>query len=297
MKRSTLILIAILVVLIVAAVLVMQRPGEQSVRAGMGAPFLELDSAAVDRLEVTSTGGRVVLSREGGAWMLIEPLRYKADPAMVAGAVGQAARMTVVALASANPQKQGVFQVDSTATLLKVFEKKTERAAVRIGKAGPAYTQTYVRRDGSDEVYLVDGSLSWTFVKAADAWRDRSIYAAAKDSIRSVRFQYGDTTFVLERADSLWRLDGAPIDPTKIQGFLASLSALTADGFVDTALTAAAIPSGMLTVDGTQLIFMSHPAPGKYYLRTSQSTQVFEVQGWKATQLLKRKRDFVVAPV
>lgn len=296
MKRSTLALIAILVVLVVATVLVMQRPGEQSLRAGMGTPLVSLDSASVDRLEIASADGRIVLAREGGTWMLVEPVRYKAEPTAVGAAVGAAGRMTIAALASSNPQKQGVFQVDSTSTLLKVFEKETEKAAVRIGKAGPAYTQTYVRREGSHDVYLVDGALGWTFVKPAKAWRDQTIFAVSRDSVKSIRFQYGDTTFALVRADTLWRLDGAPIDPSRVQGLLASISSLTADDFVDTALTTAAKPLGMITVDGTQLMFFSHPAPGKYYVRTSQRPQVFEVQGWKGTQLLKRKSDLSGAP-
>ena len=115
----------------------MQRPGEQSLRAGMGTPLVALDSASVDRLEITSADGRIVLAREGGTWMLVEPIRYKADQTAVGTALGAAGHMTITALASSNPQKQGVFQVDSTATLLKVFEKETEKAAVRIGKAGP----------------------------------------------------------------------------------------------------------------------------------------------------------------
>ena len=296
MKRSTLVLIAILIVLVLATVLVMQRPGEQSVRAGMGTPLIVLDPAAVDRLEISSAGGRVVLAREGSTWMLAEPIRYKADQNAVGAALSQAGRMTITALASSNPQKQGVFQVDSTATLLKVFEKETEKAAVRIGKAGPTYTQTYVRRDGSEEVYLVDGSLSWTFVKPAKDWRDRSIYATTKDSVKSVRFQYGDTTFVLDRADTLWRVDGAAIEPARIEGFLTALSSFTADEFVDTAITAAEQPVGIITVDGVRLVFLPHPAAGKYYVRTSLSPQVFEVQGWKATQLLKRKPDLTGRP-
>ena len=296
MKRSTLVLVAILIVLILAAVIVMQRPGEQSTRAGMGEPLLTLDSAAVDRLEISSAGARVVLAREGGTWMLTEPIRYRADQNAVGTALSQASHMTITALASSNPQKQGVFQVDSTATLLRVFEKETEKAAVRIGKAGPTYTQTYVRREGSADVHLVDGSLTWTFVKPAKDWRDRSIYAAAKESVKSVRFQYGDTTFVLDRVDTLWRVDGAPIEPTRVEGFLTALSSITADEFVDTAITTVGQPAGMLTVDGVQLVFLPHPAAGKYYVRTSASPQVFEIQGWKATQLLKRKTDLTGQP-
>jgi hypothetical protein len=295
MKRSTLVLIAILVVLVLATVIVMQRPGEQSVRAGMGTPLIALDSAAVDRLEISSSAGRIVLAREGGTWMLAEPVRYTADQNAVGAAISQAGHMTIAAVASSNPQKQGVFQVDTAATLLKVFERETEKAAVRIGKAGPTYTQTYVRREGSEEVYLVDGSLGWTFVKPAKDWRDRSIYARAKDSVKSVRFQYGDTTFVLDRVDSLWRVDGAAVGQSRVEGFLTALSSLTADEFVDTALAAALPPRAVVTVDGTQLVFFPHPTPGKYYVRTSLSPQVFEIQGWKATQLLKRKSDLTGA--
>jgi hypothetical protein len=144
-------------------------------------------------------------------------------------------------------------------------------------------------------VYLVDGSLSWTFVKPTRDWRDRSIFTTTQDSIRSVRFQYGDTTFVLSRADTLWRVDGAPVDQGRVDGFLAALSSFATDDFVDSAITAPGQPAGMVTVDGIQIAFLPHLTPGKYYVRTSLNAQVFEVQDWKAKQVLKRKSDFTGA--
>lgn len=296
MKRSTLVLIVILVALGLTTVFVLQRPGEQSVRAGEGSNLISLDSAAVDRIEITSTGGRIVLAREAGAWMLAEPLRRKADQTAVGGAISQAGRMAVSTLASSNPQKQNVFQVDSTGTLVRLFERGTEKAALRIGKAGPTYTQTYVRKEGSAEVYLVEGSLGWTFVKSVKEWRDKDIYRVARDSVNSIGFQYGDTTFVLQRADSLWLLDGVAADQGKVDNFLNGLASLTADEFIDSALAAQPRPAGTVTVDGDQLVFLQHPTAGKYYVRTSRSPQLFEVQAWRGQQIMKRKHELMKTP-
>ncbi len=60
MTRNTYILLAILGVLVIVAYLVMQKPGERSSSGASGQVFVNVDSVAVDRIDIQSPGGNVV---------------------------------------------------------------------------------------------------------------------------------------------------------------------------------------------------------------------------------------------
>jgi hypothetical protein len=296
MKRSTLILIGVLALLIIATFVVLQRPGELSVSGNEGGTLVSYDSAAVDRIEVHTTSGTTLVQREGGGWMLTTPLRAKADDAEIHQVLSRGKAIALKALVSSNPQKQSVFQVDSAATLVKIFEGPNERAAFRIGKTGPSYTETYVRREGSDDVYLADGMLLYLFSKSSKDWRDKAILHVPQETIRSVRFQYGDTTFALAFRDSAWFIDDSPASDPAVRSLLGALAILKADDFVDTAISAPPPLTATIDVDGTQLRFHRNPQTNNYFVITSLGAQVFEIQGWHADSVLKRKKDLVTPP-
>lgn len=298
MKRSTLVLFGILLLLILAAVLVLQQPGETSTTGADGDALVTYDSAAVDKLEVTTPARSVTLQKEGTTWFITSPLRAKADEQAVLTAIGKGRSIVVRGIVSTNPQKQSMFQVDSAGTLVRVFAGGAERAAFRIGKPGATYTETYVRREGSDEVCLADGMLTYLFAREVRDWRDKTIFKAPMESITAVQFRYGDTTFVLARQDSLWLLDGAaPAPDPVVQSFLSSLTHLQCDNFVDPAPAELPPLVGSLEIGGTVIRFHRAPGAANYTVVTSGSPQVYEVYSWRGEQLLKRKADLVASGI
>jgi hypothetical protein len=255
--------------------------------------LVHYDSAAVDRMEIRSSSGTVTLAREAAKWMLTSPIHYRADDNMVATAIGKGNHIELKNLVSSNPQKQQLFQLDSTGTLAVIFSGGKEAAAFRIGKTSPSYTETYVRRENSDDVYLADGAFGYTFTRPVKDWRDKTIFKAEESAITSVAFRYGDTTFTLTRADSLWQVDGdSAVEPT-VRSFLTALSNLQADDFIDSTLADLPPVTCELAVAGVTIRWHWNKDGNKYYVMTSQSPQLFEVQGWRAGQVLKKKKDFL----
>ena len=293
MKRGTWVLVTALVLLLVAAFFVLRQPGEVSTSGSTGDVLVQYDSAAVDKLEISSPAGVVTIGIEGGKWMILSPLHYPADQISVTAAIGKGKRIELKNVVSSNPQKQQLFQVDSAGTLVRVFEHGTQGATFHVGKPGASYTETYVRREGSNDVYLADGLLTYTFAKGAKEWRDRTIFKSEPDRITNVRLQFRDTTFTLMFQDSLWRIDRDSASQTAVKSFLGTLANLQTDEFVDTAVTVSSAPNAVIEVEGVQIRFYAGNAGGKYSVQTSAGPQWFEIQGWRATQLLKRKKDFV----
>ena len=292
MKRTTWILVGTVLVLAVITYVVMRQPGEVSTTEGSGTMLVSYDSASVDKIEINAAGSSIVLEKQGNGWMLTSPLRYRADQNVVTAAAGKGKSIEVKNVVSSNPEKQGLFQVDSSGTLVQMFAAGNVVAAFRVGKPSPSYTETYVRKEGTNDVYLADGMFSYTFTHPPKDWRDKSIYKSESDLIRSVTYKYGDTTFTLAMNDSLWRLNGDSVSQTTVRSMLGSLANLQADDFVDSALTAAPTHVALIDVDGTQLRFCQGKTTGTYLVQSSQSPQWYEIQGWRANQVLKRKKDF-----
>lgn len=292
MKQTTWILVGALVVLAVITFFVLRQPGETSASESSGVMLVSYDSASVDKIEVTAPGTSVTLEKQGNGWMVTAPLRCRADQSVVTAAVGKGKNIEVKNVASSNPEKQHLFQVDSAGTLIQMYAGGTAVAAFRVGKPGPSYMETYVRKEGSNDVFLAEGMFTYVFSHPAKDWRDKSIFKSEPELIRSVTYKYGDTTFTLAMKDSLWRLNGDSVSQTTVRTLLSSLANLQADDFVDSALSVAPKQIALVDVDGTQIRLCQGKTAGNYIVQTSQSPQWYEIQGWRANQVLKRKKDF-----
>jgi hypothetical protein len=210
---------------------------------------------------------------------------------MATRAVETAKSLSIGDPISNNRAKQNLFEVDSTGTLVKVFEKGIEKAAIRFGKTTTSFTDTYVRLEGSDDVYITPGAHSSTYVRKPEDWRDKGIYRTAKENITRVNFAYGDTTFSVGLSDTTWQVDGEPIgEPTS---FLASLSTFETGSFIDTVIAQLPPLTGRVEVNGVMIRFYLDKEGKSYYVQTSESLQWYAVPLWKGKQLLKRRDEFL----
>jgi hypothetical protein len=292
MKRSTSYLLITLLVLAIASYLALQREGETSAPDSSGDTLVDYDSTAVDKLEITTSTNTVVLEKQAGTWMLTHPLTYRADENAVTAAVGKGRSIITTSLVSSNPGKQSLFQVDSTGTMVKVYEKGTLKATFFIGKTSTSFTDTYVRLDGSTEVFAAQGILSSQFQRQVKDWRDKSVFRMDEGAIKNVTFRYGDTTFTLSLQDSVWRIGKDEPDQAGLRPLLSALSSIQADGFVDSGLTVLPRLVAIIDIEGTQIRFFKRDDT-TYLVQTSASPQWFEVQSWRTASLLKRKKDLL----
>jgi hypothetical protein len=292
MKRGTIYSLIALVVLAIAAFYALNREGEVSSTGEPGKMLVDYDSTAVDRLEIASPTGNVVLEKQAGIWMLSSPIKYKADEASATSAVGRGRKIGLTGLISTNPEKQHLFQVDSTGTFVKVYEKGSLKAAFHIGKASSSFSETYVRLDESNEVQLAGEVLSSYFSKQPKEWRDKTVFKIDESTIKGVRFQYGDTTFTLSMKDSLWRVEKDSANQAVVKPLLSALANIQTDEFIDSTLSALPKLTAIIEVEGTQIRFYKKDDT-KYLVQTSRSPQWFEVQNWRTTNLLKRKKELL----
>ncbi|MFA4973222.1 MAG: DUF4340 domain-containing protein [bacterium] len=150
----------------------------------------EFDSALVARIEVTQLLEAAALEREGEDWKVTErisPMKKElyekegkdlpeeewkpAERARVSHALGGFGGLNKGIVVSQNPDNQELFQVKNTGVNVLLLDKGgDEIAEVVIGKNGPDYGSTYVRRSNEDKVYLVDRALVGLFSPVASDW-------------------------------------------------------------------------------------------------------------------------------
>jgi len=294
MKRNTLYSLIVLASLAIIAYFALHREGEVSSTGSTGKLLVDYDSTAVDKLEIDSPTGNVVLEKQAGIWRVTSPMSYKADENAVTSAVGKGRKIELSSLVSTNPGNQHLFQVDSSGTWVKIYEKGAIKASFHVGKASSSYTETYVRLDGSQDVQLANEVLSSSFSKPVKDWRDKTIFKMDEGNIKGVTFQYGDTTFTIALQDSMWRIQKDSANQSAVKPLLGALANLQADDFIDSLPAVLPKLAATIGVEGT-LIRFYRKDDGKYLVQTSQSTQWFEVQGWRTTGLLKRKKDLLPA--
>lgn len=130
--------------------------------------------------------------------------------------------------------KWNEFQVgDSTGTHVKLLAGNKVMTNLWIGRSG--FTQspgqqyggksfTYVRLDGDDEVFAVEGFLDAQFNRRFDDWRDKSFLRLKRDSVDKVSFRYpADSSFVLEKRMGTWVIGNQPADGATVIAFLGGM--------------------------------------------------------------------------
>ncbi|MBI2618859.1 MAG: DUF4340 domain-containing protein [Ignavibacteriales bacterium] len=294
MKQNSL-LIGLLAVLLVVAYIVLQKPGEQSLSDERTGTLVEIDSLKVDRIEIKTNTLDLTLEKKGVDWFVSKPLQSRADQNNVANLIHQSKNLGVKSIVSTNPEKHSLFTVDSTGTTVKMYESGAERVAFIVGKPSSSFSETYVRKVQSNDVALVGGGLGYIYNRALREWRDKNIAAVPQENIREVKYQYGDTTFILAFKDSVWMIGRDSTDASSVQALLRNLSTVLADDFIDTLLTPQPKISAQISYNDIQLRFAFSKPAGKYFVQSSASPQWFVMEQWRAQQLLKRKKELVKA--
>ncbi|MCX7984615.1 MAG: DUF4340 domain-containing protein [Bacteroidetes bacterium] len=292
MKRQLTILIGTFLVLLILAFLVLQKPGELS-KTDVGEQLFTVDSAAVTKIQVqSSTQQAILFEKQGGEWYITQPLRYKANQQAIAQLIHQVKELVVKTLVSERPEKHALFRVDSSGARVTMWQGEKEVVDCIVGKMAQSYMQTYVRKGTSPEVYVAEGISEFQLRRNVREWRDKTIASAIRENIKSITYQYGDTSFTLQLEDSVWVLGKEKVNESTVQGVLSALSNFQTDDFADT-LKMFPKPTAQISYTGIQLQFAFDKQSNRYYVRTSASDNVFIVERWRAEQVLKRKKEFL----
>jgi hypothetical protein len=324
-----------------AGVLRSRRPSEKSLLF-----FPGLTEAQCAQIDIREKEKSVRLRRKGDVWVVValtaesvaagglagavesgaaaQPATerdYPVDSAMFATVVEKLLTMKKDELTSQNVEKQALFEVDSSNGILVTVRDATDKAlaAFRIGKNSPAgWSSHYVRRDGSNDVYAVRGSIKYAFASEVDRWRDKTVIKFPASSVKRISLvKQGGITVAMERStDSTgavgWKLispASEAADPAKVDEVVNALARLTCMSWEENAALSddsmgLAEPQLVAKVElegGVERVVQVGKKVGaesKYWVRTpDQPGQTFHVSSYTIEKLDRKAEDFRAPPV
>jgi hypothetical protein len=236
----------LLIVLIVFAsvILLFERPFEnkaKKTREEASPLFPGLKVEQVKKIVVKKSNTTTTLEKRGNLWYILDKEAYPADPTIVEGVIKKIQGFKKINLASRKKDKHSLFEVKEgmgvEVTLLGL--EKKELARFLIGKTGPDFLSTYIRKEDSDDVYLYDDYLRGDFDKQVNNWRDKTVLAFNPNEVVTLtisKLKEKETIELTKDTQDKWQLE-EPIsslaENPPIEKLLATLGNLKATDFAD----------------------------------------------------------------
>lgn len=241
---------------------------------------LKKELVAIDTTQVTlikvwpssAHGDEIQFVRGTMRWTIKKgDKQYNIEQGAANNLLGYMVKLAPQKMVSRKKEKWNDFQVGDSSTRVQFIADGNVLADVRIGRVGfdqNAMQQmqqqggspfgggqgmggafTYVRLDGEDEVYTVEGFLNSSFDRSINDWRDKSLLRIKKDNVTKISFNYPDSGFVADKREKKWWIGNVLADSIKLNSFLNQLEFKNASAFADD-FSPARQPDISLNIDG-----------------------------------------------
>ena len=255
----------------------------------------ELRPAAVTSVQVIPSGAlEIRADRTNGAWRLIKPVAYPAQPALIESLLDALQKLTAATRISA-AELRGHHDADAefgfeTPRLSLVIEAGGQRRQLLVGNKTSPGDQVFLRVVGLDGAFVADAD--WLkFIRPANDWRDTALVDANNGGWDWIVLTNGTKVIELRRdaTNHLWRMIRpfpARADTDRITDALQRLQTARVAQFVTDDARADLAAYGLQPADldlwlGRGTNFVSAIHVGKNL--TNDSMQVFvKREGWNA---------------
>ena len=268
----------------------------------------------VDRVDITLPGEEETFTLrkiDVDQWELLKGRdKYPAESSSVSNLLSEATGIKVKQVVAKDRDKWGEYNVnDSLGTTLRMFQDKDLLSGLVVGRMSfsqprsPYQRQpdafTYLRVEDDEMVYSTEGMLSMIVSRGADYFRNASITRLSKENMNRVSFNYpADSSFVLAKNDSIWKINGIPVDSTETANYLNTLSNFSNRNFASEADIEGRSPEFNIRIEGDNMEAISIEAwPGnndnEYFVTSSQNIgSVFSLNGQQFERLFSAEKYF-----
>ncbi|HNP94995.1 MAG TPA: DUF4340 domain-containing protein [Cyclobacteriaceae bacterium] len=243
-KFSNKILIIVLVALVAIFALsrIFRSPKLES---NLRKELVKIDTAAVTEVRINREadgGGEVRLKRDGNTWKVTtDNKEAEAGVGAVKSMLGVMKDLQAQRMVARKKEKWDSYQVGESSTRVTAYNGSEKLADFRVGKTGFSQGQgggqgsayTYLRLTDEDEVYSSEGFITSHFNRSFDDWRNQMFLKTNRDDVTKIEFNYPDSSFVLEKRDSLWYVGSEPAIETKVNQYFSKIRVKTISEFDD----------------------------------------------------------------
>ena len=304
--KQLLVLVGVLVVLGLL-VLIFENPfgkneSEKKIEAARSL-FPNLKKESVAKIEIAASEETTTLARENDQWLVSSMDNYPADQKAVEELVDSVIEFKTIQLASTNPEKQSVFQVDSSGVEAKLLNASGNVLAhLFAGKTTADFFSSYVRAADSNNVYVVKGYLKSVFDKGGRTWKDRTIFDFNKGDTThlTIKSETEDIELQID-AESKWQMlkpVTSTAKQTEVESLLDTLSSLQTDDFAEpkelAEYTLDAPNSSIAATlnDGSiRLLLIGKEESDKHYVKREDKEPIFMLYKSRISQLFKKSDD------
>lgn len=236
--KTLLTIFFVLLVLVLAFVIFEPNQGESN----FNSDIIHIDTAKITSISIypkSTNHKEVKLYKEGRDWYVkLKDNKSASVPRnKIEGYFRELLSIKPQSIAAQNKSKWAEYKVDTSATTVKVFEGNQNTLDLHIGKftfQRPRTMLSYIRVGNDNNVYQVEGMLSMSFNQNWNYFRDNEILNGSYTDWDTVAYNYpGDSSFVLEKKNKKWLLNGKPADSLEVANFLRQLRYTRGTDFVD----------------------------------------------------------------
>lgn len=206
----------------------------------------------VDRVEIQSEKGLIVLMRNEGKWRL-KSSGHLVDGSKLNAALDAIADLNLTTLVSRSKDYARYGMDADGAIQVKAFVGETEVRAFILGKVASTYRHTFMRFPEDQRVFHATGSLRSRFEYGVDDWRDKTVLSFAPAEISELSLAMKKLTGTFQRnarpaataeaketppegpgqtPATVWiAKDGREVDSTRMDLLLQSLAGLSCQEF------------------------------------------------------------------
>lgn len=204
--------------------------------------LIQLDTSAITSILLypkSDNQEEILLKKEKEFWVISKGnVTNKANQAAVTSILRNLSLIKTKRVASKSQDKWADYEVDAiNGSRVKAYggDKLLEDFIVGRFNFNQQTRQgiSYVRLEGGDEVYAVDGFLSMTMSQGFEAYRNKEILTVNKSDLTQISINTIGITTLLQKSEAGWAQDGGPVDSTTLFNYLDGLQQITGSVFAD----------------------------------------------------------------
>lgn len=199
--------------------------------------FQLADTKVINRVELTSSLGKVVLSFNGTRWMVNDTV--PADRDMIDVLFATVLQAEVKRPLAENRNDSVAIEIKTSGVDVRFFEGEVLRKTFKAG-GNAKKTEAYFM-DETGRAYLMNIPgyrvyVSGVFELIEKQWWDKYVFPFNWSNFKDLAVTYSDkadNNFTISLQENYFAIDNLPTDTTKLNDFLDAVSLLTVDEFIE----------------------------------------------------------------
>lgn len=222
MKRNINLILLIILIVLILSIIYIKNPFIIKKKVLI---IPEINKEMVNKLEIKD----FVIEKQGEDWIISSDNGILARKDYIDKILDYFKNVKIKEKISKNPKKFSKFKVDDKNGIrLKIYEQSALKINIIVGKIGPDYNSTYIRRENENIVYLISGKL--VFYVDRDDFKDKRLLTINQDKVEEFSFKYKNgINFKVIKSDDKWKINNEIINSEKVEEFLLGISTIYAN--------------------------------------------------------------------